>query len=92
MVQALGLDDRSFRGQRFEDHPTDLSRFVDILSLTQPEEITRIHRAYLAAGADIVETNTFGASAIGMRRVRPAVGIGSGDQSGGGPMRSAGGG
>ena len=66
MVQALELDDSSVRGDRFADHPRDLSRLVDILCLTHPDEVTQIHREYLEAGADIVETNTFGASAIGM--------------------------
>jgi 5-methyltetrahydrofolate--homocysteine methyltransferase len=67
MVQALGLTDAQMRGDRFRDHPRDLSRFVDILSLTQPEAVTEIHRQYLAAGADIVTTNTFGASPVGMQ-------------------------
>ena len=66
MVQALKLDEPSVRGERFADHHKDLSRFVDILCLTHPREVTQIHRAYLEAGADIIETNTFGASAIGM--------------------------
>jgi 5-methyltetrahydrofolate--homocysteine methyltransferase len=66
MIQALRLDEAAVRGDRFRDHPKDLSRFSDILCLTCPDEITEIHRKYLEAGADIVETNTFGASAIGM--------------------------
>jgi 5-methyltetrahydrofolate--homocysteine methyltransferase len=66
MVQALELDEASVRGERFADHPRDLSRLVDILCLTHPDEVTQIHREYLEAGADIVETKTFGASAIGM--------------------------
>ena len=66
MVQALKLDDQAMRGDRFQDHPKDLSRFVDILCLTQPDKVTEIHCKYLEAGADIIETNTFGASAIGM--------------------------
>ncbi|MFO0904531.1 MAG: methionine synthase [Pirellulales bacterium] len=66
MIQALKLDDAAVRGERFKSHPKDLSRFADILCLTQPDAITQIHREYLEAGADIVETNTFGASAIGM--------------------------
>ncbi|MCA9267890.1 MAG: homocysteine S-methyltransferase family protein, partial [Planctomycetales bacterium] len=66
MIQALKFDDRAVRGERFADHPKDLSRFPDILCLTQPAAITEIHRKYFAAGADIVETNTFGASPVGM--------------------------
>ncbi|MFO0817244.1 MAG: methionine synthase [Pirellulales bacterium] len=66
MIQALNLTDADVRGERFRDHPKDLSRFSDILCLTQPDAITKIHREYLEAGADIVETNSFGASEVGM--------------------------
>jgi 5-methyltetrahydrofolate--homocysteine methyltransferase len=66
MVQALRLDEAAARGERFRSHNKDLGNFVDILCLTRPDDITEIHRKYLAAGADIVETNTFGASPIGM--------------------------
>ena len=65
-IQALQLDEAAVRGERFADHHQDLKNFADILCLTHPEAITDIHRDYLAAGADIVETNTFGASPIGM--------------------------
>ena len=65
-VQALGLDEAAVRGQRFAAHHKDLKNFADILCLTHPQEVADIHRRYLAAGADIVETNTFGASPIGM--------------------------
>jgi 5-methyltetrahydrofolate--homocysteine methyltransferase len=65
-VQALDLDERAARGERFADHHKDLKNFSDILCLTRPDEVTEIHRRYFAAGADIVETNTFGASPIGM--------------------------
>ena len=65
-VQALGLDEAGVRGERFADHHKDLKNFPDILCLTRPNEVTEIHRRYLAAGADIVETNTFGASLVGM--------------------------
>jgi len=65
-TQALGLDERAVRGERFAEHHKDLKNFADILCLTHPSEVTAIHRNYLAAGADIVETNTFGASPIGM--------------------------
>ncbi len=65
-IQALGLDEAATRGERFADHDRDLKNFADILCLTRPDDITAIHRRYLEAGADIVETNTFGASPVGM--------------------------
>ena len=66
MVQRLQLDEAAVRGERFADHHKDLNRFSDILCLTHPDKITQIHREYFAAGSDIVETNTFGASPVGM--------------------------
>src|SRR5256712_12824930 len=66
MIQRYKLDERAFRGSRFADHPRDLKGANDLLSLTQPQVIEEIHRAYLAAGADIIETNTFNAQAISM--------------------------
>ena len=66
MIQRYHLSEDDVRGERFRGHSKDLVRFSDILCLTHPEKITEIHRQYLAAGADIVETNTFGASVIGM--------------------------
>ena len=54
------------RGSRLANHHKDLKNFVDVLCLTEPETVTEIHRQYLAAGADIIETNTFGSSPIGM--------------------------
>lgn len=65
-LQALGIDEAAIRGERWHDHHKDLKNFPDILCLTHPEVVTEIHRRYLAAGSDIVETNTFGASPIGM--------------------------
>ncbi len=65
-IQALKFDEAAIRGERFVDHDRDLKNFADILCLTHPAEITAIHRRYLEAGADIVETNTFGASRVGM--------------------------
>jgi 5-methyltetrahydrofolate--homocysteine methyltransferase len=65
-IQALQLDEAAIRGERFHDHDRDLKNFADILCLTRAADITEIHRRYLAAGADIVETNTFGASVVGM--------------------------
>ena len=67
MVQRLGLDEAGTRGERFAEHHRDLKNFPDILCLTHPDSVVDIHRAYLAAGADIVETNTFGASLVGIR-------------------------
>ncbi|QDT00677.1 methionine synthase [Adhaeretor mobilis] len=65
-IQALGLEEADVRGERFADHTKDLKNFADILCLTRPDDITDIHRRYYAAGADIVTTNTFGASVVGM--------------------------
>ena len=66
MIQTYALNDADFRGVRFVDHPADLKGCNDLLSLTRPDVIEEIHRAYLAAGADIIETNTFNATKIGM--------------------------
>ncbi|MBA3483417.1 MAG: methionine synthase [Pirellulales bacterium] len=65
-IQDLGLDEAAVRGERFVDHDKDLKNFADILCVTRPDDITAIHRRYLEAGADIIETNTFGASPVGM--------------------------
>ena len=65
-VFAMGIDEAAMRGSRFAGHHKDLKNFVDILCLTRPEAVTEIHRQYLAAGADIIETNTFGSSPLGM--------------------------
>ncbi|HEY5598909.1 MAG TPA: homocysteine S-methyltransferase family protein [Kiloniellales bacterium] len=64
MIQAHGLDEADYRGRRFAGHGTDLKGNNDLLSLTQPQVIGAIHRHYLEAGADIIETNTFNATAI----------------------------
>jgi len=64
MIQGYGLDEAGFRGAGFGDHPRDLKGCNDLLSLTQPEKIAQIHRAYLEAGADIIETNTFNANGL----------------------------
>ncbi|MGE0630652.1 MAG: homocysteine S-methyltransferase family protein, partial [Hyphomicrobiaceae bacterium] len=63
-VQRLKLDEAAFRGDRFTDWPQDVKGNNDLLSLTQPQLLRQIHDAYLAAGADIIETNTFNAQAI----------------------------
>jgi 5-methyltetrahydrofolate--homocysteine methyltransferase len=64
MIQRYRLDEAGYRGTRFKNHPRDLKGNNDLLVLTQPEIISAIHNAYLEAGADIVETNTFNAQAI----------------------------
>jgi 5-methyltetrahydrofolate--homocysteine methyltransferase len=66
MVHALALDERGFRGERFADHGRDLKNCIDVLTLTQGDAIRGIHAAYLEAGADIVETNTFGATSVAL--------------------------
>jgi 5-methyltetrahydrofolate--homocysteine methyltransferase len=64
MIQRHRLGEAEFRGERLRDHPTDLKGNNDLLSITRPALIREIHDAYLAAGADIIETNTFGATRI----------------------------
>lgn len=64
MIQQHQLEEADFRGERFRDYPRNLKGNNDLLSLTQPQIIQDIHRAYLDAGADIIETNTFNATAI----------------------------
>jgi len=69
-IQARKPTEAAFRGERFRDHPVDLRGDNDVLSLTQPAIILEIHHDYLAAGADIIETNTFNATAISQRDYR----------------------
>ena len=64
MIQRAGLADGDYAGERFADHPTDLKGNNDLLVLTKPDVILDIHRQYLKAGADIIETNTFNANSI----------------------------
>jgi len=64
MIQRHTLEEEHFRGDRFADWHTDLKGNNDLLSLTQPEIICDIHRAYLEAGADIIETNTFNSTQV----------------------------
>ena len=64
MVQGYNLEEKDFRGNRFLNHKSDLKGNNDILSITQPEIIKEIHAAYLEAGADIIETNTFNSTSI----------------------------
>ena len=64
MIQDYGLCESDYRGERFADHGVDLKGNNDLLSLTRPDIIRDIHLAYLHAGADIVETNSFNATAV----------------------------
>ena len=66
MIQQYGLREEDFRGARFANHSSDLKGCNDVLSLTAPFVIRDIHRKYLEAGADIIETNTFNAQRISM--------------------------
>ena len=67
MIQQYRLDEESFRGARFANHPQDLKGCNDVLCLTAPFIIRDIHRKYLKAGADIIETNTFNAQRISLQ-------------------------
>ena len=64
MIQRLKLGEADYRGTRFADSPRDLKGNNELLSLTRPDVIGAIHEGYLAAGADLIETNTFGATRI----------------------------
>jgi 5-methyltetrahydrofolate--homocysteine methyltransferase len=64
MLQREKLDEDDFRGQRFKDHPRPVQGDNDLLCITCPDVVTRIHRAYLDAGSDIISTNTFNATPV----------------------------
>ncbi|MFA5596201.1 MAG: homocysteine S-methyltransferase family protein, partial [Pusillimonas sp.] len=64
MIQQYKLSEQDFRGARFADHGKDLKGDNELLSLVRPDIILEIHRQYLAAGADVIETNTFGATSV----------------------------
>ncbi len=66
MIQTYGLGERDYRGERFADWPRDLRGHSDLLTLTQPAIIRAIHSAYLEAGADIIETNSFNSNAMSL--------------------------
>ncbi len=66
MLQRFKFTEDDFRGTEFKEHPSPLKGNNDLLSLTQPEAIYKVHCDYLEAGADIIETNTFSATSIGM--------------------------
>ena len=63
-IQQYQLQEEDFRGQRFRDHGSDLKGNNDLLNLTRPDIIKAIHKAYLEAGSDIIETNTFSSTSI----------------------------
>ncbi|MEY4562034.1 MAG: hypothetical protein RLZZ618_1311, partial [Pseudomonadota bacterium] len=64
MIQQYKLGEADYRGERFKDHPKDLKGNNELLQFTRPDVIREIHEQYLAAGADIIETNTFGATSV----------------------------
>src|SRR5580692_10289119 len=66
MIQGYNLQESDYRGTRFVDFPHDLKGNNDLLCLTQPQIISEIQSAYLAAGADFLETNSFNANSISM--------------------------
>ncbi|MCG3175714.1 MAG: Methionine synthase [Candidatus Omnitrophica bacterium] len=66
MIQRRSLTEADFRGERFKDHPKNLKGNNDLLVLTRPDVVRDVHSAYLSAGADIIETNTFNANRYSM--------------------------
>lgn len=66
MLQRYNFSEEDYRGERFKDYPNPLKGNNDLLSLTQPQAIADVHRKYFESGADIVETNTFSGTTIGM--------------------------
>jgi 5-methyltetrahydrofolate--homocysteine methyltransferase len=64
MIQRYKLGEADYRGERFADHPKDLKGNNELLQFTRPDVIREIHEQYLAAGADLIETNTFGATSV----------------------------
>jgi len=66
IIQTYNLEEEDFRGKKFKNHKSPLKGNNDLLSITQPEIIKEIHRGYLKAGADIIETNTFSSTSIAM--------------------------
>ena len=66
MIYAHGLKDADWAASRFAQHPKELKNNTEVLTLTQPKLIEDIHRAYLEAGADIIETDTFNTNPVSM--------------------------
>ena len=67
MVQSYNLEEEDFRGTKFKNHLSDIKGNNEILSITRPDIISAIHKSYLEAGADIIETNTFSANSISQK-------------------------
>ena len=72
MIQSYKLMDNDFRGEQFADHPHDLKGNNDLLSLTRPDVIEEIHKDFLEAGADFIETNTFNANGLSQQDYQTA--------------------
>src|ERR1051325_10280596 len=70
MIQRYKLNEGNYRGERFKDWPSDLKGNNDLLCLTQPQIVKEIHKKYLEAGADIIETNTFNAQKVSLADYR----------------------
>src|SRR6185503_21108491 len=66
MIQQYKLNEADYRGARFKDWPSDLKGNNDLLCLTQPHIVKEIHKQYLEAGADIIETNTFNSQKVSL--------------------------
>src|SRR6201996_1394752 len=66
MIQRYQLTEEDFRGERFKNHPSDLKGNNDLLNITRPDVIKAIHKEYIEAGADIIETNTFSTQRISL--------------------------
>ena len=64
LMQSYGLTEADYRGERFTDHPSDLMNNTDVLCLTRPDVVRRVHDTYIESGAEVLETNTFGANAV----------------------------
>ena len=64
MIQRHKLDEAAYRGERYKDWPSDVKGNNDLLVLTQPDIIRGIHEQYIAAGSDLIETNTFNSTTI----------------------------
>lgn len=69
-IQKYKLEEADFRGEEFTGHPVNLKGNNDVLNLTRPDIIRAIHRAYIEAGADIIETNTFNSNAVSQEEYR----------------------
>jgi len=74
MLQQYKFEEDDFHGERFKNHPCSLKGNNDLLSLTQPQAIQEIHRKFLEAGADIIETNTFSGTRIAMSDYQMEIG------------------